>query len=231
MYNMKKIGIVATHTAEGKLSINANYIAYFKKFGFTTLIDPYYDEVKPHEYDLVVLPGGSDVDPHRYNAHFTPHIGMPDRSLESFDVRVLPELMNAGQPIFGICRGMQTLNVVTGGTLHEDIDEPYSTGDGDPVHYVMYKGKELLCSSNHHQAVLDVPHCWEITMRGFKFKRAGQNVIADFSSPLHIEGMRHTSLPIAAVQFHPEKQEWTNQCRELNKVVCEEIIMPLLEQK
>lgn len=226
---MKKIGIVATHTAESKLTLNANYINWLKQYGLPILIDPYYDDVKFGDYDLIVLPGGSDVDPHRYGKHFTPHIGMPDRSLESFDVRVLPRLIAESQPIFGICRGMQTLNVATGGTLLEDVEEPYSPNDGDPVHYVSYEDRFLYCSSNHHQALDQISNDWDILMRGYAFKREKAQIIPDLEKVLQVEAISHKTLPIKAVQFHPEKNHWGEQCKALSHIIEKDFILPLLK--
>jgi putative glutamine amidotransferase len=40
---------------------------------------------------------------------------------DAFDMALLRLALRRGMPIFGICRGMQILNVALGGTLHQDL--------------------------------------------------------------------------------------------------------------
>lgn len=222
----KTIGIIATHTSEGKLTLNANYIDYFKLFGHPILIDPFFEDVEIGQYDLIVLPGGADVNPERYGAMYDPTIGLPDRSLECFDKRLLPYLIEGGQPIFGICRGLQTLNVTLGGTLKTDTDEPMSYSDGDPAHFVKYEDSLLFCSSNHHQAIDALAEGLVSEMEGWSFKLENAKRVPD--KVLEIEAIKHISLPIAATQFHPEKNHSGGKCKALNEIVAEKFIKPLL---
>jgi len=74
--------------------------------------------------DGIMLTGGRpNVEPHHYggppSAEGTPH--SPER-----DATTLPLLRDAveyGVPIFAICLGIQELNVVLGGTLHQRVHE------------------------------------------------------------------------------------------------------------
>ncbi len=71
--------------------------------------------------DAVLLTGGGDVDPRLYGeaAHGTYERAEPGRDL--FEIELVRGAAAASMPIFGICRGMQVVNVALGGTLVQDV--------------------------------------------------------------------------------------------------------------
>jgi putative glutamine amidotransferase len=73
--------------------------------------------------DGLVLPGGPDVDPALYGAAPHPKAGRVDRRRDDAELAFLEVALAEGLPVFGICRGMQLLNVLRGGTLHQYIPE------------------------------------------------------------------------------------------------------------
>jgi putative glutamine amidotransferase len=73
--------------------------------------------------DGLVLPGGPDVDPALYAAARHPKAGRIDRDRDEAEMAFLEAALAAGLPIFGICRGMQLLNIQLGGTLHQYIPD------------------------------------------------------------------------------------------------------------
>lgn len=73
--------------------------------------------------DGLVLPGGPDVDPALYGAAPHPKAGRVDRDRDDAELAMLTAALDAGVPVFGICRGMQLLNIKLGGTLHQYIPE------------------------------------------------------------------------------------------------------------
>lgn len=73
--------------------------------------------------DGLVLPGGPDVDPALYAAERHPKAGRIDRDRDLAEMAFLEAALAARLPIFGICRGMQLLNIRLGGTLHQYIPE------------------------------------------------------------------------------------------------------------
>lgn len=73
--------------------------------------------------DGLVLPGGPDVDPALYGAAPHPKAGRVDRRRDEAELAFLEVALAEGLPVFGICRGMQLLNVLRGGTLHQYIPE------------------------------------------------------------------------------------------------------------
>jgi len=57
------------------------------------------------DLDLLMLTGGADVNPSRYNEPPGFYTDKPDILKEYFDVHVLPQYIEQRTPIFGICRG------------------------------------------------------------------------------------------------------------------------------
>jgi putative glutamine amidotransferase len=117
------------------------------------------------ELDGLVLVGGNDIPPDAYGQqpHETVRI-MPEQRYD-FERQLIPAWLSTGKPILGICLGMQFTNVVSGGTLIQDIPSQVGTevAHRRKYHHVRI---ELNCSlakfldnedamvySNHHQAV------------------------------------------------------------------------------
>lgn len=71
--------------------------------------------------DKLLLAGGHDVSPVHYGEDPHPLIqGIhPDRDV--FELALIKEAVAQNKPIFGICRGMQLLNVAFGGSLYQDL--------------------------------------------------------------------------------------------------------------
>ena len=67
------------------------------------------------------MTGGVDIDPARYGEarHETVTSVEPDR--DAFEFALLHAAREARLPVFGICRGLQVMNVALGGTLVQDI--------------------------------------------------------------------------------------------------------------
>lgn len=73
--------------------------------------------------DALVIAGGADVDPARYGAARHPETdgGEPERDV--WESALLRAALAAELPVLGICRGMQLLNVVRGGTLLQHLPD------------------------------------------------------------------------------------------------------------
>ena len=72
--------------------------------------------------DGVVLHGGSDVWPGTYGEEPLKEAWIGDRIRDLYDLAVVEAFAQAGKPIFGVCRGLQLINVAFGGTLYQDIE-------------------------------------------------------------------------------------------------------------
>lgn len=159
----------------------------------------------------LVLSGGEDVDPRRYNEEPHPKLGSVTPERDEMEMAALGFALERGLPVFAICRGIQVLNVFMGGTLYQDLgaqypselrhaqDAPWS----DRTHRVsVHAGSilrevvgtdELLINSFHHQAIRDVGQGLRVTA-----------VAADGL----IEAVEATQHPwVVGVQWHPERHE------------------------
>ena len=125
--------------------------------------------------DGLLLSGGSDLDPGYYGEEPLPELGriVPER--DAFEMACLGYALEKGIPVFGICRGMQVLNVALGGTLYQDL--PSQLGDGSIAHLQqtpkwqwthevevedgseaakIMEATNLRVNSYHHQAIKDL---------------------------------------------------------------------------
>jgi Predicted glutamine amidotransferases len=72
--------------------------------------------------DALVIAGGADVEPGLYGAERDFRTGPPARERDAWELALLRAALASGTPVLGICRGMQLLNVVLGGTLTQHVD-------------------------------------------------------------------------------------------------------------
>jgi putative glutamine amidotransferase len=118
--------------------------------------------------DGLLIAGGADVDPVHYGAERVSATG-PARPERDFREQTLIESALAnGVPLLGVCRGMQLLNVVLGGTLHQHVPDvvgnddhlptpgtygrvPVKTAPGSRLAAIV--GSELDVHCHHHQSV------------------------------------------------------------------------------
>ncbi|MDQ6830460.1 MAG: gamma-glutamyl-gamma-aminobutyrate hydrolase family protein [Gemmatimonadota bacterium] len=71
--------------------------------------------------DGLFLMGGFDVDPESYHTEREDVCGHTDPARDETEITLARWAMEDAMPIFGVCRGMQIVNVVQGGTLWQDI--------------------------------------------------------------------------------------------------------------
>ena len=158
-----------------------------------TLHGPIYTDL-----DLLILPGGADVNPARYGDPPSFYTDKPDLIKEYFDVHILPEYINRGTPVFGICRGAQTLAVHFGCKLVQDMDHETNPLE-DPykgVHQILVieGNKKVKVNSRHHQSIYK-----------YSTEKTPVKLLAVHSTQSHhIEAIRVQGYKIAAVQYHPE---------------------------
>ncbi|MGC8838718.1 MAG: gamma-glutamyl-gamma-aminobutyrate hydrolase family protein [Anaerolineae bacterium] len=71
--------------------------------------------------DGLLLAGGGDVDPALYGQAPHPNLTGVDRARDDLELPLARLALHRGLPVLGICRGIQVLNVATGGTLYQDL--------------------------------------------------------------------------------------------------------------
>jgi putative glutamine amidotransferase len=124
--------------------------------------------------DAILLPGGGDVEPTRYTSDAPhPKVGSVDPLRDNAEILMAQWAADEDRPVFGICRGIQVMNVALGGTLIQDIgstiptDLTHNLSSSQPratiMHEVQIKTGTRLAdilgtthipvNSLHHQAV------------------------------------------------------------------------------
>lgn len=192
-------------------AIPADYIdAVRRAGGVPVLLPPEQDGWQEilQTVDGIILIGGADIDPaayggDRHNPALTPLA--PERDHSELELaRNLLKLQD--HPTLAICRGMQVVNVASGGTLTEHIpdimeDDIHRSEDGgwasQPVEVnpesklaEVMASKHVTTHSGHHQAIKQVAD--------------GLTVSAVAADGI-IEGLESTDHPwLIAVQWHPE---------------------------
>jgi putative glutamine amidotransferase len=98
--------------------------------------------------DGLVLQGGNDVAPECYGEQPLHPDWHGDRVRDRYEMDLVRAFVAAGKPVFGICRGLQLINVAWGGTLWQDIatQVPQSREHRVPGRY-----------EHHHHTVEFVP--------------------------------------------------------------------------
>lgn len=71
--------------------------------------------------DGLVLSGGGDIDPARYGAERAPETAKISGDRDEAELALLARALSLGLPVLGICRGMQLINVASGGSLHQHL--------------------------------------------------------------------------------------------------------------
>ena len=152
--------------------------------------------------DGLLLSGGKDVDPKLYNRETKFESVVTDPNRDEFEWALVKAFAERNKPIFGICRGVQTINAYFGGTLYQDIPtELGGNHSGGVNHELNMKaesvlgrlfGESMVINSYHHQVIEEVapgfvPTAWS---------DAGGHAI--------IEAIEHETRPIWGVQWHPE---------------------------
>jgi putative glutamine amidotransferase len=114
-------------------------------------------------FDALVLGGGGDIDPARYDRPARADARLEiDRERDFLDFALLARALAAGAPVLGICRGLQVVNVALGGTLVQDLPterpsaarlaHPVSLAAGSRLARIVGRA-EATVNSRHHQAV------------------------------------------------------------------------------
>lgn len=207
---MKPRIALLTRLNDERYTVNHDYVNALLNAGADiSLLLPQSKEslyIELYRCDGLVIPGGDDVNPRLYlqeNQHSQPI----DAGIEQLDLDAIEIMQKMNKPIFGICRGLQIINVAFGGTLIQDInlqkkdsfDHSFSYNYKKPLnaHKIIVSKNSILSNyleetvevnSYHHQAI-------DLLAPNFKISAKSEDGLIEA-----IESER-----IIAVQWHPER--------------------------
>jgi carbamoyl-phosphate synthase small subunit len=130
--------------------------------------------------------------------------GPGDPDAVAYAPEIIRTLTANGVPIFGICLGHQLLGLTFGGST---VKMPYGHRGGNHPVKAVESGRVLITSQNHGFAVEGD----ETSVKGASDLEVTHVNLNDGT----IEGLRHRSLPIFGVQYHPEAAPGPHDARPL----------------
>lgn len=157
--------------------------------------------------DGILFPGGADVDPKFFGEQPHAALGPVHGDWDAFWLRALAYALEHKMPIFGICRGLQLINIGLNGDVYQDINEWKTThlihrqnqNRDYPIHEVtavdgslfakLMEGTSVYTNTFHHQIVRKIGD-------GLKVTGTAEDGV--------IEAMENEDGSILLVQFHPE---------------------------
>jgi putative glutamine amidotransferase len=118
--------------------------------------------------DGLILSGGGDIDPASYGAARDPACGPANPDRDNAEFELARQALDRALPVLGICRGLQVINVVLGGTLIQHLPDVVGHDGHSPEesrhgsHKVSVASESLLARllgrteaavpTHHHQA-------------------------------------------------------------------------------
>lgn len=215
-----RIGLVGWSTGENSFGATKPYLQFLSQIGDVRILTARADI--DTDLDIVIMPGGKDTLPSNYGGVPSYYNNDPDQFKEHFFKVNLPQYIEHGTPIFGICLGFQQICVHFGGVLTQNVgsdhghsDEGGKGGRGELVNDIIFtpeylplqarllknKKDKIKTCSLHHQGILIENMPDTLNVIGY----TEDNVVEFFI---------HESLPIAGCQSHPE-EDWCPLSLEL----------------
>lgn len=166
--------------------------------------------------DGLVVPGGDDVNPKRYD-HENTFSHVIDETIEQLDVDAIEIMHLLNRPIFGICRGLQIINVVFGGTLIQDINSQLNdklNHSFSHINNMPLKGHKIHIKDHTRLSKILKPDIEVNTYHHQCIDTLASNfIVSAYSIDGIIEAIENEK--ILAVQWHPERMCSYNEFQDL----------------
>jgi putative glutamine amidotransferase len=201
------------------------YLATVRRAGGTPVVitpEPVADaQIESHAawLDGLLLIGGADIDPAAYGQAATARTEATYPMRDAFEIAFARAAFTWDLPVLGICRGLQILNVATGGTLHQHLADA-GFGEHRPV-------PGSLEAATHHEVdvepgtALDARSPRRLTVNSHHHQgidRVGEGgLVAARSRPDGlVEAIEWPQMRFAlGVQWHPEALELDSTVADL----------------
>lgn len=159
--------------------------------------------------DGLLLTGSrSDVEPHHYGGHAVAE-SRADPQRDHVALALAERMIESGRPVFGICRGLQEINVLFGGSLRRDLGEEHHRADDVPFEALF---------EQHHDVTLTPGGLLGGTGQGARIRvnsvhregidRLGDGLAIEALSPedglIEAISAHPCGAEVLAVQWHPE---------------------------
>lgn len=159
--------------------------------------------------DALVMTGGGDIDASYYGEENQPYQGPIDPVRDRSDFLLISEALKTDLPMLCVCRGMQILNVVCGGTLYQDIVEELpalKVVHRDPAQKVFVRHDISITPGSTIASILSTTEASVNSWHHQAIKTLGEGLKVTAVSPDGIvEGVELSgSTFVLGVQFHPE---------------------------
>ena len=178
----------------------------------------------PDEADLIQFTGGEDVSPHLYGqAKHPTTYNNPNR--DDYEADIFNYVGN-DKPKAGICRGAQFLNVMSGGSMYQDVDGhlglhlayPIAHPEIDDWAEIIASGSKPLAidvTSTHHQMMIPSEKA-EILMVAYQSTYRDTASYRDEDATREdYECVYYPETKSLCYQPHPEYMEIEDDCQEM----------------
>lgn len=192
---------------------NAAYLkAVQEAGGVPILLPPQLAETARDELwrrlDALILTGGGDLDPARFGESPHPTVYDVSAARDELEIELTRRALGEDVPLLAICRGIQVLNVVLGGTLYQDI----ASDLGSPIVHTQTEKRDLPTHAvkvQEKSRLAEILGRLEVEVNSFHhqaIKTLGPRLVAVGVAPDDvIEATEVVDHPFAVgVQWHPE---------------------------
>lgn len=127
-----------------------------------------------------------------------------DEARDELETGLIRDGLAVGMPLLGICRGAQLLNVVLGGSLHQELRGYYT--ETPQIRSVLPRKKVKLLTGSRLNQILECDHCQvnALHKQAINEPGSGLRVVAREANDV-IQAVEHVERPfVIGVQWHPE---------------------------
>lgn len=193
-----------------KMLLVGGAYSYYRPFEFMYTQTSNYLEFlsNPNTFDLVLFTGGEDVSTHLYGEFAAPGMVHNNVDRDESESRIFNIAKKHGVKMAGICRGVQFLNVMHGGSLLHDITNHANFNGGHTM--LTHNGYPIHTNSLHHQACLPPKNSYVIgwVENGNTLEvRGNLGVKLNWYPKIIVEALIFKDTMSYGVQYHPEMMD------------------------